>query len=173
MCSSTCEHDFRPLGPYIIITQNKEVETFMPRGVKKTQEAEAASENNVTVEGETKEAKSTSKSVTVEMSEVSEIESKTDSTSKSVKEKVSEKKSEKQKQSKSQDTEPEVSDRFYYIERPVPLYLAKNTASPLLGMVSGKCRIRSEEGSWVKITIGVAEKGSTTGYIMRNQAIIK
>lgn len=139
----------------------------MPRGVKKTQEAEVASENNVTVGDVDTKIESTSTSVTVEMSEEST------SGSERVKEKASEKKSEKQKQSKSQDATPNVSDRFYYIERPVPLYLAKNVASPLLGMVSGKCRIRSEEGPWVKITIGVAEKGSTTGYIMRNQAIIK
>lgn len=145
----------------------------MPRGVKKTDESKSVAHNNVTVGDVDTKIESTSTSVTVEMSEVSEIESKTDSTSKSVKEKVSEKKSEKQKQSKSQDTTPNVSDRFYYIERPVPLYLAKNVASPLLGMVSGKCRIRSQEGLWVKITIGVAEKGSTTGYIIRNEAIIK
>lgn len=145
----------------------------MPRGVKKTDESKSVTGNNVTVENDHTKIESTSTSVTVEMSEVSEIEPKTDSTSKPVKEKVSEKKSEKQKQPKSKDTKPEVSDRFYYIERPIPLYLAKNTASPILGMVSGKCRIRSEEGPWVKITIGVAEKGSTTGYIMRNQAIIK
>ena len=143
----------------------------MPRGVKKTQEAEVASENNVTVGDVDTKIESTFTSVTVEIPE----ESKTESTSGSerVKEKALEKKSEKQKQSKSQDATPNVSDRFYYIERPVPLYLAKNVASPLLGMVSGKCRIRSEQGPWVKITIGVAEKGSTTGYIMRNQAIIK
>lgn len=141
----------------------------MPRGVKKTDESKSVADNNVTVGDVDTKIESTSTSVTVEMSEVSEIETKTDSTSKPVKEKVSE----KQKQLKSKDTKPEVSDRFYYIERPIPLYLAKNTASPLLGMVSGKCRIRSEEGPWVKITIGVAEKGSTTGYIMRNQAIIK
>lgn len=141
----------------------------MPRGVKKTDESKPVADNNVTVGDVDTKIDSTSTSVTVEIPE----ESKTESTSKSVKEKVSEKKSEKQKQSKSQDTTPNVSDRFYYIERPVPLYLAKNIASPLLGMVSGKCRIRSEEGPWVKITIGVAEKGSTTGYIMRNQAIIK
>lgn len=145
----------------------------MPRGVKKTDESKSVADNNVTVGDVDTKIESTSTSVTVEMSEVSEIEPKTDSTSKPVKEKVSEKKSEKQKQPKSKDTEPEVSDRFYYIERPIPLYLAKNTASPLLGMVSGKCRIRSEEGPWVKITIGVAEKGSTTGYIMKNQSIIK
>ena len=141
----------------------------MPRGVKKTDESKPVADNNATVGDVDTKIESTSTSVTVEISE----ESKTDSTSKSVKEKVSEKKSEKQKQSKSQDTTLNVSDRFYYIERPVPLYLAKNVASPLLGMVSGKCRIRSQEGPWVKITIGVAEKGSTTGYIMRNQAIIK
>lgn len=143
----------------------------MPRGVKKTDESKPVADNNVTVGDVDTKIESTSTSVTVEIPE----ESKTESTSGSerVKEKASEKKSEKQKQSKSQDTKSNVSDRFYYIERPVPLYLAKNVASPLLGMVSGKCRIRSEEGPWVKITIGVAEKGSTTGYIMRNQAIIK
>lgn len=145
----------------------------MPRGVKKTDESKPVADNNVTVGDVDTKIESTSTSVTVEMSEVSEIESKTDSTSNPVKEKVSENKSEKKKQSKPKNTKPEVSDRFYYIERPTSLYLAKNTASPLLGMVSGKCRIRSEEGPWVKITIGVAEKGSTTGYIMRNQAIIK
>ena len=143
----------------------------MPRGVKKTDESKPVADNNVTVGDVDTKIGSTSTSVSVEIPE----ESKTESTSGSerVKEKASEKKSEKQKQSKSQDTKSNVSDRFYHIERPVPLYLAKNVASPLLGMVSGKCRIRSEEGSWVKITIGVAEKGSTTGYIMRNQAIIK
>lgn len=143
----------------------------MPRGVKKTDESKPVADNNVTVGDVDTKIESTSTSVTVEIPE----ESKTESTSGSerVKEKAPEKKSEKQKQSKSQDTKSNVSDRFYYIERPVPLYLARNTASPLLGMVSGKCRIRSEEGPWVKITIGVAEKGSTTGYIMRNQAIIK
>lgn len=145
----------------------------MPREVKKTDESKSVADNNVTVGDVDTKIESTSTSVTVEMSEVSEIEPKADSTSKPVKEKVSGKKSEKPKQPKSKDIKPEVSDRFYYIERPIPLYLAKNTASPLLGMVSGKCRIRSEEGPWVKITIGVAEKGSTTGYIMRNQAIIK
>ena len=118
----------------------------MPRGVKKTDESKSVADNNVTVGDVDTKIESTSTSVTVEMSEVSEIEPKTDSTSKPVKEKVSEKESEKQKQPKSKDTKPEVSDRFYYIERPIPLYLAKNTSSPLLGMVSGKCRIRSYEG---------------------------
>lgn len=143
----------------------------MPRGVKKTDESKPIADNNVTVRDVDTKIDSTSASLTVEIPE----ESKTESTSRSerVKEKASEKKSENLKQSKSEDIKLKVSDRFYYIERPVPLYLAKNVASPLLGMVSGKCRIRSEEGPWVKITIGVAEKGSTTGYIMRNQAIIK
>lgn len=143
----------------------------MPRGVKKTDESKPVADNNIPVEDVDTKIESTSTSVTVKMSEESKPER--TSGSESVKEKASEKKAEKPKQSKSQHTESKVSDRFYYIERPVPLYLAKNTASPLLGMVSGKCRIRSEEGPWVKITIGVSEKGATTGYIMRNQAIIK
>lgn len=142
----------------------------MPRGVKKTDESKPVEDNNIPVEDVDTKIESTSTSVTVKMSEESKPER--TSGSESVKEKASEKKAEKPKQSKSQHTKSNVSDRFHYIERPVPLYLAKNTASPLLGMVSGKCRIRSEEGPWVKITIGVSEKGATTGYIMRNQAII-
>lgn len=147
----------------------------MPRGVKKTQEAEVVSENNVTVEGEVKEPETVSKSVTVEVAD--ENDSKEVSSGKS---KVDEhKKTDVKKSDSTQPTkkEPEKSqpaeDRFYCIERPVPMYLAKNVASPLLAMVSGKCRIRSQEGSWIKITIGIPEKGATTGYILKGQAIIK
>lgn len=151
----------------------------MPRGVKKTQEAEAASENNVTVEGETKEIESTSKSVTVEVEEDKpaeepkrSAESKKSDEHKSSESKKSEKSAEKKSPIKSESKET-VEDRFYQIVRPVPIYLAKSIASPVLGMSSGKCRIHAFEGPWVKVTMGVAEKGAVTGYIMRSQAIIK
>lgn len=150
----------------------------MPRGVKKTQEAEAASENNVTVEGDTKEVKSTSKSVTVEVEDKSAEEpKKSDESKKSDENKSSEsKKSEKSADKKSHiksESKEKVEDRFYQIVKPVPIYLAKSIASPIVGMSSGKCRIHAFEGPWVKVTMGVAEKGAVTGYIMRSQAIIK
>ena len=144
----------------------------MPRGVKKTQEAEAASENNVTVEGETKEVESTSKSVTVEVEDEPAEESKKSDENKSSESKKSEKPAKKKSPAKSESKET-VEDRFYQIVRPVPIYLAKSIASPVLGMSSGKCRIHAFEGPWVKVTMGVAEKGAVTGYIMRSQAIIK
>ena len=53
------------------------------------------------------------------------------------------------------------------------MYLAKNVSSPMLALVSGKCRIRSREDDWIKITIGIPEKGSTTGYIQKFGAIIR
>lgn len=150
----------------------------MPRGVKKTQEAEAASENNVTVEGDTKEVKSTSKSVTVEVEDKSAEEPKKSDESKKSDENKS---SESKKSEKSADKNlilnlnqrKKVEDRFYQIVKPVPIYLAKSIASPIVGMSSGKCRIHAFEGPWVKVTMGVAEKGAVTGYIMRSQAIIK
>lgn len=147
----------------------------MPRGVKKTQEAEVASENNVTVVGEEKEPEKVSKSITVEVSdekdskEVSSGKSKADEHKKADVKKSDSTQSAKKGPEKSQPAE----DRFYCIERPVPMYLAKNVASPLLAMVSGKCKIRSQEGPWIKITIGVPEKGATTGYILKSQVIIK
>lgn len=144
----------------------------MPRGVKKTQEAEAASENNVTVEGETKEVESTSKSVTVEVQDKTAEEPKKSDESKKSESKKSEKPAEKKSPVKSESKET-VEDRFYQIVRPVPIYLAKSIASPVLGISSGKCRIHAFEGPWVKVTMGVAEKGAVTGYIMRSQAIIK
>jgi hypothetical protein len=144
----------------------------MPRGVKKAQEAEAASENNVTVEGETKEVESTSKSVTVEVQDKTAEEPKKSDESKKSESKKSEKPAEKKSHVKSESKET-VEDRFYQIVRPVPIYLAKSIASPVLGISSGKCRIHAFEGPWVKVTMGVAEKGAVTGYIMRSQAIIK
>ena len=144
----------------------------MPRGVKKTQEAEAASENNVTVEGETKQVESTSKSVTVEVQDKTAEEPKKSDESKKSESKKSEKPAEKKSHVKSESKET-VEDRFYQIVRPVPIYLAKSIASPVLGISSGKCRIHAFEGPWVKVTMGVAEKGAVTGYIMRSQAIIK
>lgn len=147
----------------------------MPRGVKKTQEAEVASENNVTVVGEEKEPEKVSKSVTVEVpdekdsKEVSSGKSKADEHKKADVKKSDSVESVK----KTNDNTKSIKDKFYLIERPVPMYLAKNTASPLLAMVSGKCRIRSREGSWIRITIGVPEKGAVTGYILKEQAIIK
>lgn len=146
----------------------------MPRGVKKTQEAEVASENNVTVVGEEKEPEKVSKSVTVEVPD--EVEHKEDpKKSKVVESKKSDVKKSDSVESvkKTNDNTKSMKDKFYLIERPVPMYLAKNTASPLLAMVSGKCRIRSREGSWIRITIGVPEKGAVTGYILKEQAIIK
>lgn len=146
----------------------------MPRGVKKTQEAEVASENNVTVVGEEKEPEKVSKSVTVEVPD--EVEHKEDpKKSKVVESKKSDVKKSDSVESvkKTNDNTKSIKDKFYLIERPVPMYLAKNTASPLLAMVSGKCRIRSREGSWIRITIGVPEKGAVTGYILKEQAIIK
>ena len=146
----------------------------MPRGVKKTQEAEAASENNVTVEGETKEVESTSKFVTVEVQDKTAEEPKKSDESKKSESKKSEKPAEKKSPVKSESKETvEDQDRFYQIVRPVPIYLAKSIASPVLGISSGKCRIHAFEGPWVKVTMGVAEKGAVTGYIMRSQAIIK
>lgn len=144
----------------------------MPRGVKKAQEAEAASENNVTVEGATKEVESTSKSVTVEVQDKTAEEPKKSDESKKSESKKSEKPAEKKSHVKSESKET-VEDRFYQIVRPVPIYLAKSIASPVLGISSGKCRIHAFEGPWVKVTMGVAEKGAVTGYIMRSQAIIK
>lgn len=144
----------------------------MPRGVKKAQEAEAASENNVTVEGETKEVESTSKSVTVEVQDKTAEEPKKSDESKKSESKKSEKPAEKKSHVKSESKET-VEDRFYQIVRPVSIYLAKSIASPVLGISSGKCRIHAFEGPWVKVTMGVAEKGAVTGYIMRSQAIIK
>lgn len=144
----------------------------MPRGVKKAQEAEAASENNVTVEGETKEVESTSKSVTVEVQDKTAEEPKKSDESKKSESKKSEKPAEKKSPVKSESKET-VEDRFYQIVRPVPIYLAKSIASPVLGISSGKCRIHAFEGPWVKVTMGVAEKGAVTGYIMRSQVIIK
>lgn len=149
----------------------------MPRGVKKTQEADSASENDVTIEGETKEIESTRKSATVEVEKLAEETKKSSDSKKSDKQKSSESKEaekpvEKKASVKSESKEA-VEDRFYQIVRPVPIYLAKSVASPVLGMSSGKCRIHSFEGSWVKVTMGVAEKGAVTGYIMRSQAIIK
>lgn len=144
----------------------------MPRGVKKAQEAEAASENNVTVEGETKEVESTSKSVTVEVQDKTAEEPKKSDESKKSESKKSEKPAEKKSHVKSESKET-VEDRFYQIVRPVPIYLAKSIASPVLGISSGKCRIHAFEGPWVKVTMGVTEKGAVTGYIMRSQAIIK
>ena len=144
----------------------------MPRGVKKAQEAEAASENNVTVEGETKEVESTSKSVTVEVQDKTAEEPKKSDEPKKSESKKSEKPAEKKFPVKSESKET-VEDRFYQIVRPVPIYLAKSIASPVLGISSGKCRIHAFEGPWVKVTMGVAEKGAVTGYIMRSQAIIK
>ena len=147
----------------------------MPRGVKKSQEAEVVSENNVTVVGEEKESETISKSATVEVSYekdstvVSSGKFKVDGHKKTDGKKSGSAQSVKQEPEKSQPAE----DRFYCIERPVPMYLAKNVASPLLAMVSGKCKIRSQEGSWIKITIGVPEKGATTGYILKGQAMIK
>lgn len=144
----------------------------MPRGVKKAQEAEAASENNVTVEGETKEVESTSKSVTVEVQDKAAEEPKKSDESKKSESKKSEKPAEKKSPVRSESKEM-VEDRFYQIVRPVPIHLAKSIASPVLGISSGKCRIHAFEGPWVKVTMGVAEKGAVTGYIMRSQAIIK
>ena len=149
----------------------------MPRGVKKTQEAEVASENNVTVEGETKEVESTSKSVTIEVEDKPGEETKKSSESKKPA-KEQNKKAEKskkpvEKKSPVESGSEQVEDRFYQIVRPVPIYLAKSISSPVLGMSSGKCRIHAFEGPWVKVTMGVAEKGAVTGYIMRSQAIIK
>lgn len=144
----------------------------MPRGVKKAQEAEAASENNVTVEGETKEVESTSKSVTVEVQDKTAEEPKKSDESKKSESKKSEKPAEKKSHVKFESKET-VEDRFYQIVRPVSIYLAKSIASPVLGISSGKCRIHAFEGPWVKVTMGVAEKGAVTGYIMRSQAIIK
>ena len=147
----------------------------MPRGVKKTQEAEVTSENNVTVEPtepitevDSKQPEQKSTAVTVESTD-DQLKGGDDEK----KSKPATEVSNKSKKTTQVKSDNKIEDRFYYIMRSVPLYLAKNTASPLIGMVSGKCRIRSQEGPWVKITIGVPEKGATTGYIMRNQAIIR
>ena len=150
----------------------------MPRGVKKTQEVEAASENNVTVEGETKEVESTSKSVTIDVEDKPGEETKKSSESKKPAKEPNKKAEESKKPVEKKSpvksgSEEQVKDRFYQIVRPVPIYLAKSIASPVLGMSSGKCRIHAFEGPWVKVTMGVAEKGAVTGYIMRSQAIIK
>ena len=147
----------------------------MPRGVKKTQEAEVDSENNVAVVEEEKGSEKVSNSAKVEVSD--EKDSKEESSEKF---KVDRSKKSDVKKSdsvesvkKRTDITKSIKDRFYDIERPVPMYLAKNTASPLLAIVSGKCRIRSQEDPWIKITIGVSEKGAVTGYILKDQAIIK
>lgn len=150
----------------------------MPRGVKRTQESEAALENNVTVEGEIKEVESISKSISVEVEDKpaeepkNSEESKKSDDNKSSESKKSQKPAEKKSPVKPESKET-VEDRFYEIVRPVPIYLAKSIASPVLGMSSGKCRIHAFEGPWVKVTMGVAEKGAVTGYIMRSQATIK
>lgn len=149
----------------------------MPRGVKKSQEAEVDSENDVTVEGETKEVESTSKSVTIEVEDKPGEETKksleSKKTAKEQNKKAEESKKLVEKKSPVKSGSEQVEDRFYQIVRPVPIYLAKSIASPVLGMSSGKCRIHAFEGPWVKVTMGVAEKGAVTGYIMRSQAIIK
>lgn len=150
----------------------------MPREVKRTQESEAALENNVTVEGEIKEVESISKSISVEVEDKpakepkNSEESKKSDDNKSSESKKSQKPPEKKSPVKPESKET-VEDRFYEIVRPVPIYLAKSIASPVLGMSSGKCRIHAFEGPWVKVTMGVAEKGAVTGYIMRSQATIK
>ena len=149
----------------------------MPRGVKKTQESEVALENNVTVSEQKSEPEKVSTAVTVEISNTgssTEDSGKLEPEKASKPEKSEPKKSESKKQRANVAKKTEsVENRFYHIERPVPLYLAKNVASPMLALVSGKCRIRSREGDWIKIIIGVPEKGSTTGYIQKFGAIIR
>ena len=148
----------------------------MPRGVKKTKDPIQTSENNVTVDKEIEhnisdsirdESSGSDKSTELKKSTSEKIEKpedKVQDTKPAIKVKSSE---------KSKKPEDTVEDKFYYIVRPVPMYLAKNVSSPMLALVSGKCRIRSREDDWIKITIGVPEKGSTTGYIQKFGAIIR
>ena len=152
----------------------------MPKGVKKTEDSVQTSENNVTVNKEIES--NISDSIQNESSgsdKSSELKKSTTGKSKKSEDKVEDTKPEikvksSEKSKKSEDTvEDIVEDRFYYIVRPVPMYLSKNVSSPMLALVSGKCRIRSKEDDWIKITIGVPEKGSTTGYIQKFGAIIR
>lgn len=148
----------------------------MPREVKKTEDSVQTSENNVTVNKEIEynipdESSGSDKSPELKKSTTGKAkkpEDKVEDTKPEIKVKSS------GKSKKPEDTvEDTVEDKFYYIVRPVPMYLAKNVSSPMLALVSGKCRIRSREGDWIKITIGVPEKGSTTGYIQKFGAIIR
>ena len=148
----------------------------MPRGVKKTEDPIQTSENNVTVDKEIESNVSDSipdKSSGYDKS--SELKKSTSKKTEKPEDKVQDTKLEIKVKSSEKSKKPEdtVEDKFYYIVRPVPMYLAKNVSSPMLALVSGKCRIRSREDDWIKITIGVPEKGSTTGYIQKFGAIIR
>lgn len=148
----------------------------MPKGVKKTEDSVQTSENNVTVDKEIES--NIPDSIPDESSgsdKSSELKKSTNGKAKKPENKVEDTKPEIKVKSSEKSKKPEdtVEDKFYYIVRPVPMYLAKNVSSPMLALVSGKCRIRSREDDWIKITIGVPEKGSTTGYIQKFGAIIR
>ena len=148
----------------------------MPKGVKKTEDPIQTSKNNVTVDKEIEsnisdsiqdESSRSDKSSELKKSasgKAKQPEDVVEDTKPAIKVKSSE---------KSKKPEDTVEDKFYYIVRPVPMYMAKNVSSPMLALVSGKCRIRSREADWIKITIGIPEKGSTTGYIQKFGAIIR
>lgn len=148
----------------------------MPRRVKKTEDPIQTSEDNVTVDKEIES--NIPDSIPDESSgsdKSSELKKSTSEKAEKSEDRVEDKKPAIKVKSSEKPKKPEakVEDKFYYIARPVPMYMAKNVSSPMLALVSGKCRIRSREDDWIKITIGIPEKGSTTGYIQKFGAIIR
>lgn len=72
------------------------------------------------------------------------------------------------KDAKSSETVTVKAVKKVRLLRPTCIYEAATDKSPLIGVTSGVGVVREITENWIKLTIGVPEKGAVLGYVRRS-----